>query len=61
MTKCVSHRTLQYTSVLSQGSQEEEGIRDETSPVGVAVLRINPYEFLISDYYTAGGQNAKIN
>lgn len=30
-------------------------------PVGVTVLRINPYEFLISDYYTAGGQNGKIN
>lgn len=30
-------------------------------PVGVAVLRINPCEFLISDYYTAGGQNGKIN
>ena len=47
---------------LSCGPLEEEGGgRDMTLPVGGAVLRISSREFLISDYYTAGCPNAKIN
>lgn len=42
-------------------SQDEQGGRDTALPVGAAVLRIDSSEFLISDYYTAGSQNGKIN
>lgn len=48
------------TPVPDSGSLKE-GSRDVVLSEGVAVLRINPFEFLISDYYTAGGQNGKIN
>lgn len=45
----------------SQGTHAPWASRESTLPVGVTVLKMDPCEFLISDYYTAGSPNAKIN